>query len=346
MKRAVPFGMPMEVMGVVRWITLVASALWMMNLLGCGGGSNLPQTAQGGTLVITFQFPNPERLIPIATTEIVVTVNGEGLNKPLKGTATRASPTVTFRDVPPGAKFVLAFSRTSSTAPLPATIGVATATVTVGVTTPVTIEMQAIMPPSRLIVEPSATGQITLTNPDKGESLFLGNSNGLQWFGFVTPQATVTFNNPVSLPNGTSIGQSASQTTPQGTATMRLVGVTGVGVPAGDFGNCIVVELNHSGSVSFRRILYLAHGFGPVMLFDDAPLGFAGQPTALSSLPSVLVSGQVGTTSFNFANPFINGLGLPAYDGQLSAYLATQVGNRYDFSDLLRPDNPPNQPPL
>jgi hypothetical protein len=239
----------------------------------------------------------------------------------------------------------MAFSRTSSTASLPATIGVATATVTAGVTTSVTIEMQATKPASRLVVETPTAGQVTLTNPDKEELLFLGNSGGLQWFGFVTPQATVTFDNPVSLPNGASIGQSASQTTPQGTATMRLVGVTGVGVPAGDFANCIVVELNHSGSVSFRRILYLARNFGPVMLFDGAPLGFAGQPTALSSLPSVLVSGQVGATSFNFANPF-NGLGLPAYDGQLSAYLATQVGNRYDFSDLLSPDNPPNQPPL
>lgn len=344
MRRAIPFGMPMEVTGVVRWLLFVGGILWTLTLWGCGGNSLPSQTAKGGTLVITFQFPPSERLIPTATTEIVVTVNGEGLSKPLKGTATQANPTVTFSDVPPGAKFVMAFSRTSSTAPLPATIGIATATVTVGVTTSVTIDMQATKPPSRLTVEPSAGGQVTLNDSDKGETLLLGNSGGLQWFGFISPQASVTFDNPVSLPNGASLGQSASQTTQQGTATIRLVGVTGVGVPAGNFANCVVVELRFSGSVSFRRVLYLARQFGPVMLFDGDPLGFAGQPSG-SPLPSVLVSGQVGTTSFNFANPF-DGLSAPAYDGQLSAYLATQSGNRYDFSALLLPDNPPNQPPL
>jgi hypothetical protein len=338
--------MPMEVMGVVRWLLFVGGIFWTLTLWGCGGSSLPSQTAKGGTLVITFHFPTSERLIPTATTEIVVTVNGEGLSKPLKGTATPTNPTVTFSDVPPGAKFVMAFSRTSSTAPLPATIGTAMATVTAGATTSVTIDMQATRPPSRLTVEPSAGGQVALINSDKGETLLLGNNGGLQWFGFLSPQGAVTFDNPLSLRDGASIGQSVSQMTSQGRATMRLVGVIGVGVPAGDFANCVVIELAFTTITTRRLILYLARQFGPVMLFEGAPLGFSGQPTELSSsLPSVLVSGQVGTTSFNFANPF-NGLSAPAYDGQLSAYLATQSGNRYDFSALLLPDNPPNQPPL
>ena len=345
MRRAIPFGMPMEVTGVVRWLLFVGGILWTLTLWGCSGSSLPSQTVRGGTLVITFQFPTSERLIPTATTEIVVTVNGEGLSKPLKSTATRANPTVTFSDVPPGAKFVIAFSRTSPTAPLPATIGFAATTVTAGATTPVEVEMQATQPPSRLVLESSTTGQVALVNADKGETVLLGNNGGLQWFGFLSSQGAVTFDNPLSLRDGASIGQSVSQMTSQGRATMRLVGVIGLGVPAGDFANCLVIELAFTTVTTHRLILYLARQFGPVMLFEGAPLGFSGQLTELSSLPSVLVSGQVGTISFNFANPF-NGLNAPAYDGQLSAYLATQSGNRYDFSALLRPDNPPNQPPL
>ncbi len=294
-----------------------------------------------------FQFPPQEaRLIPSATTEITVTVSGEGLTAPLLGTATRANPPVVFNNVPPGAKLVLALSKTDTAANLPATMAAATTSVTAGATSQVTIELQPVKPPSRVMVQSVEVpgGFAALQNSDTGETLFVNNNGGLQWGGITG----AIFTTPVTMPNGIAVGQTVSQTVTlhpsgSGEATMKFVGITGVGVPAGNFANCIVVELILSGAVNFRHILYLARQFGLVMQFDGAPLGFVGQPTEPPILPSVLVGGQVGGTAFSMASP-MNLLAAPAYDGQLSAYLPLTTDNRYDFSQLLSPDEPPTQP--
>lgn len=327
-------------------IFFAVSALSLLSLCGCGGGKAEPQT---GNIVVVFNFPPEEsRLIPSATTEIIVSVMGGGLTAPLKGTVTRSQPRVVFTQLTPGNKFLLAFSRTSSTAQLPATMGFATATVRAGQTTRVEIELQPIKPPTPVTSEPSG-----LQDNDKNQTLFLKSTNeGLQWSGFSIPQRTVTFDAPLVLLNGARIGQTVStQVTVENqlaTATMRLAGVMGVGVPAGDFANCVVLELSLTRKVgielqlAFYR-LFLARDFGPVWINSRMVLD---EQVSTGEVHSVLVSGQImGVTPspFSFASP-VNKLDAPNYDGNLNAYLPQVQENRYDFSEVQIQENPPGNP--
>lgn len=328
-------------------------------LWGCGGGI----VPRGGNILIKFQFPpQVERLIPLAATEIVVIVSGEGLAQPMHGKATRAVPKVSFKDVPPKAKLVLAFSKTSWEALLPATTGAVTTVVEAGKTTKVTVELQAANPPSRLIVEPvtAPTGFFALQDTDRNEALFVNNEGGIRWGGVQVPDfyAPVIFTPSVLLPNGAIVGQSVRESVSlaygelsgSGTATLKLVGVTGVEVPAGKFGNCLVIQAELDGTIGERpiqltRTLYLAHNFGPTLLVSDVALGFSGQPLG-AVFPSVLVSGQVSgitPSPFSMTSP-VNLLLAPAYEGGLSAYLPLTLGNLYRFSQLLSPDTPPMHP--
>ncbi|MDW8029701.1 MAG: hypothetical protein RMK94_15050 [Armatimonadota bacterium] len=319
-------------------------------LNGCGG-SSAENATQTGNIIITFNFPPEEnRLIPSATTQIIVTVGGEGLTRPLKGTATRTNPQVVFSNVPVGAKFILAFSRTNEASSLPATMGFAIALVTAGQTTRLEMELQPVRPPTRITSEPSG-----LVDNDTDETLFLRSvSGGIEWSGFASPRRTITFDTPLLLPNGSSIGQSVSGQVNleqgQATARMKLISVTGIGVPAGDFANCVVLELSLTGSVAgvpLRIALYrlfLARNFGPVLL--SKLLATDDQPYLGREVYSALVSGRVSgitPSPFSFASP-VNKLGDPAYDGNLNAYLLQGLGNRYDFSEFQSQENPPDRP--
>lgn len=317
----------------------------LLALNGCGG-SSAENATQTGNIIITFNFPPEEsRLIPSATTQIIVTVGGKGLTRPLKGTATRANPQIVFSNVPVGAKFILAFSRTDEESPLPATMGFAIASVTAGETEQVEMELQPVRPPTRITSEPSG-----LVDNDTDETLFLRSVNGgIEWSGFASPIRTVTFD-PLLLPNGSSIGQSVSRQVNleqgQATAMMELTSVTGIGVPAGDFANCVVLELSliREGVPTALYLLFLARNFGPV-LFSKL-LAADDQPYPVSEVYSALVSGQVSgitPSPFSFASP-VNKLGDPAYDGNLNAYLPQASGNLYKFSEMERPENPPDQP--
>lgn len=311
-----------------RW--LIALSLLALGIYGCGGGK--APAPQVGTIIVTFLFPT-ERLIPSATEKITVTVGGEGLLTPLKGEATRAQPKVVFSDVPPGAKFLLAWSLNDSSV---MTVASSTTSVTAGATSRVEMDLQPFSPPDTFVVESGPNGLFSLTRQSIGQSIFLGNSGGIQWGGFADPKNTVIFDQPLLLPDDAKVGQSVSQDVQigeqTGIATMRLVGFTGVSLPSGDFNDCAVLEFSVEIEVVrlrlFTATLYLAEGVGTVMIFEGSPLGFSGQPSG-NVLPLVLVSRKVSGT-------------VPT--GALSKYLPLQTDNRYDFSQLLSPEEPPNQP--
>jgi len=82
-------------------------------LAGCGGGSSILSgsgAAGSGALRIQVQWPEAGRVIPAATTRLVITVTGQGLTRALEGVIDRAANpeqnSFVFTPVPVGTKTV------------------------------------------------------------------------------------------------------------------------------------------------------------------------------------------------------------------------------------------------
>lgn len=137
-----------------------------------------------------------------------------------------------------------------------------------------------------------------LTYQDEGETNFwVAAEDGLRMGGVSGPSGPVySLDPPAYLPNGLDPGDTGSTTSDvyedgslvgQSTLTYTFVGLESVSVPAGDFPDCLKVQIQTSGSGTDEFYLWLARGVG-VVKQDARPFG----GTAHMELVAATVGGQ------------------------------------------------------
>ncbi|HID07436.1 MAG TPA: hypothetical protein EYP10_09850, partial [Armatimonadetes bacterium] len=121
-------------------------SITLLPFLGCGGGmqDSLTKPKPGyGSITVGVIFPEDiAREIPGFTTQIDIAVSGLGLPEALSATATPASPTASFTNVPEGEYFVLAWTNEDPDGIYPVYAAIAGVSVASGQTTNVELELQ------------------------------------------------------------------------------------------------------------------------------------------------------------------------------------------------------------
>jgi 6-phosphogluconolactonase (cycloisomerase 2 family) len=213
---------------------LLATLLAASFLNGCGGGSN---GGQAGRLSLTVHWPQPSRLIPVASNSIkavltrgTTTLGTRTLVRPQEGTWVT---TVTFEDLEAGPVALIATAfpnadgtgTAQATGSAPTTI-IAEQTANVTVTMASTIATIEITPPNPTVVV-GQTVQLTATPKDSAGNVVLVAPGNLQWNSATTANATV---NASGLVTGVAAGTSqitAQETEAGVTSAPDTVTVTG-----------------------------------------------------------------------------------------------------------------------
>lgn len=350
--------------GVFAKLSLVCG---LVTAMGCAGRVvTLPHASPDGNgeLVIHVAFPKSgSRIIPDFATQIYVAVSGDRLAQARFQTATPSNPSVVFQNVPPGYYDVLGYTNPDPQGREPAYAAIVPVRVDPGITQNVVLDLQAYTSEvSMVLVYDTDLNAYHLSLDGVGPLMRHDGAGGIEIIGR-RYQASVArgrqflitylFNPAIRIPANLHPGEQLSpqdvevldetnQVVDHVRAFIRLRDIHGVHMPAGDFPQCILLEiatnsLDNPTDPGDLLVFWLARSFGAVRIIlgatpalSDIARGATRQVSSGRML--VLTSASVGAVSASETNPIT--WSPYAYDGQISNYLPLDESYSYVYSEV------------